>query len=135
MDAHGLTGWTLEPSRAVKQLGVTLPARKVIRISRSHIELNERDAVLDTVLHEIAHALVAERGGSLNGDPHGPAWQRVAQEIGVETISYRVMGVKMPKGRYSGTCPCGTPHERWRMRPGWTYRCATCKGLIEWSVN
>lgn len=134
MDEHGLGEWTLEPSRAVKQIGVTLPMRRVIRISRSHIELNERDAVLDTVLHEIAHALVHERGVTDHKD-HGPAWQRIAQEIGVETISYKVTGINMPKGRYSGTCSCGATHERHRLKAGTRYVCTSCRGFIEWSVN
>lgn len=56
------------------------------------LELPVRDpgstewAVHQTMLHEIAHALVRYRSG------HGPTWERVAQEIGCRAEFTRTHG-------------------------------------------
>jgi hypothetical protein len=46
-----------------------------------------REEVLDTILHEIAHILDYEnRGDEIYNTPHGPAWIKLANALGAETI-------------------------------------------------
>jgi hypothetical protein len=51
---------------AVRRFGTCRYSRKLITLSRQLIELNDQARVLDTILHEIAHALAGPKTG------HGP---------------------------------------------------------------
>ena len=52
--------------------------RVVVSISKYHIEQDSRDAVLDTVLHEIAHFIAGLHNN------HNSVWKAVCREIGAE---------------------------------------------------
>ena len=133
MDEHGLAHWKLELSRAHRTLGQTLLAGKTIRISRSHIQLNDWPTVKETVLHEIAHALADEKHGRYI-KAHGPEWRRIAADVGCEQIASTARGHVTPEARYRGVCECGTPHSRHRMPPaGSRYTCKKCHGPVIWT--
>lgn len=78
MKEHNLQGWTLKITRAKTQAGVCDYAAKVIGISNAYLWSSKTTEAnfLDTVLHEIAHALV---GPGIN---HGPVWRSMALSIG-----------------------------------------------------
>lgn len=78
MGRHGLivTGWRFKFDRAVKRLGLTNYRYKTISLSRQLTVLNDLPQVQNTILHEIAHALV----GSMNG--HNDVWRSKAVSIG-----------------------------------------------------
>lgn len=59
---------------------------RTIRISASAARANNEWVVYQTMLHEIAHALVGHRSG------HGPAWGKVATRIGCEASFIRAHG-------------------------------------------
>ncbi len=61
MDEHGLTGWTLTFGEARKRLGACRFRHHVIWISRTHALEGSAEQLLDTVLHEIAHAIADTR--------------------------------------------------------------------------
>jgi predicted SprT family Zn-dependent metalloprotease len=87
--------------------------KKLITVSGPLAEINSEDIVLDTILHEIAHALAGHEA------KHGRMWQVMARSIGAKAercadIS-EVVQVEKP---YAGTCgDCGAVVYRSR-RPG-----------------
>lgn len=72
------TGWTFSFDRAVWRLGVCKYSRREISLSKKLVEINSEDSVLDTILHEIAHALVGKGWG------HSQTWKKKAVEIGCD---------------------------------------------------
>jgi hypothetical protein len=128
---HGLGDWSFAYNRSKLQMGLCVFGRRLILLSAYFVELNGDEAVLDTLLHEIAHALVGP------GHGHDAVWRAKCLEVGAkpERLSY---AVKMPLGRWRAVCPgCGRLHDRHR-RPkhmaGW--HCAGCgreRGRLTWS--
>lgn len=102
MAQHGLTakGWTFTFDRARCRLGCADFAKREIRLSAPLTLLNP-DKVRDTILHEIAHALVGLKAG------HNYLWQHVARQIGA--TPERCYGdAAQPKSRYVFICKhCG----------------------------
>ncbi len=76
MDRHGLAKWSLRFSSARKRLGECRSEQRLILISRAHAATDSAEQITDTILHEIAHALAGPGVG------HGPAWKRIARQIG-----------------------------------------------------
>lgn len=81
MEKHGLIdlGWKPEFDEAKRRFGVCKPAEKIISISRPLALLNPEVEVLDTILHEIAHALAWEKHGNCG---HDDRWKSICVEIG-----------------------------------------------------
>lgn len=94
--------------------------------------LADPDAVVDTVRHELAHQIVAQRHGGRTG--HGPVWKRYAREIGCARAACgaRVDGEAVTSARpFVLRCSeCGhvftwvSPSKAWR-RPR-DHGCRTC---------
>ncbi|HQK32467.1 MAG TPA: SprT-like domain-containing protein, partial [Phycicoccus sp.] len=63
MFEHDLTGWTVVADRAKTRAGVCRFAKRQIGLSRPLTELHSEAEVRDTILHEIAHALVGPEHG------------------------------------------------------------------------
>lgn len=76
MAAHGLSQWEFVYDHARRRFGSCQPGRRRITLSKHLTFLNNRDAVRETVLHEIAHALTP-------GDGHGPKWRAKCVELGI----------------------------------------------------
>jgi predicted SprT family Zn-dependent metalloprotease len=109
IDRHGLTGWRLVFDNAKTRAGVCRFDRKEIGLSRALVSLYDVDQVTETVLHEIAHALVGPRHG------HDRAWRATARRIGAS--GERCMPADAPSvdGPWVGVCPAGhrtTAHRR-----------------------
>lgn len=69
---HSLNDWNIQFESSHSRCGLCVYRQKTIRFSlKDH---SERE-VLDTILHEIAHALTP-------GARHGPRWQAKLVEIG-----------------------------------------------------
>lgn len=81
---HGLTqkGWRGDLDTAEKRFGLCSPSRKTITLSRSLVALNSQEEVLDTILHEIAHALAAIETGDNCGHDH--RWRAICRRIGAK---------------------------------------------------
>lgn len=100
MRQHGLRGWKALINNSRSQLGYCHWTKKTIALSIFHVTGSSDDKIMNTILHEIAHALV---GPSSN--PHGSAWQRKALEIGCNAERCGYMNA--PK-KYTGECRwCG----------------------------
>lgn len=127
LDEYGLTatGWTFRWDRAVRRAGSCRYRDKTITLSKPifRIESN-RDEVLNTILHEVAHALVGHAAG------HGPTWRAMAGQVGARPN--RCHDLEVPAFAIVGTCSCGTIHQKARLpRPG-AYSCRSCKVIITW---
>ena len=76
MADHELHGWTVVADRAKTRAGVCRFGKRQIGLSRPLTELHSEEEVRDTILHEIAHALVGPEHG------HDRVWRAKAREIG-----------------------------------------------------
>jgi len=82
MGVHGLTerGWSARFDDAVTRFGACSSTRKRISLSRRLSALNDEDEVVDTILHEIAHALAFEAHGE--DCNHDARWKAICRRIG-----------------------------------------------------
>jgi predicted SprT family Zn-dependent metalloprotease len=135
MDAHGLAAWEFGFNTNVRRAGVCFypqcgqPGR--IELSVHFAERNPDDEILDTILHEIAHALVGP------GHGHDSAWQAKCREIGARPEACYGDDVEMPRGRWRARCPgCATEfdrHRRPKRAQGWFCRpCGPTAGKLKW---
>lgn len=86
MEEHGLIsdGWQFAIANwTSKTLGQCNPRKRLIQLSRDHILRDVYETILDTLLHEIAHALVGCNHG------HDKVWQRKAMELGARPTSHK----------------------------------------------
>lgn len=82
MDYYGLKDWLIRIKKGRKYarkffIGRCCYNLKVLSFSRTCLMNLVEDEILDTALHEIAHALVKA------GKHHGVEWQAKARELGV----------------------------------------------------
>jgi predicted SprT family Zn-dependent metalloprotease len=106
---HKLTGWRLVFDNAKTRAGVCRFDRKEIGLSGPLISLYEVEQVTETVLHEIAHALVGPRHG------HDRAWRATARRIGASGERCMPPDAPSVEGPWVGVCPAGhrtTAHRR-----------------------
>src|SRR4051794_39365250 len=73
---NGLDGWTFGLAKARRRLGACNYRAKRIEISEYYARNSPPESVLDTLLHEIAHALAGHAAR------HGPTWKAVAVRLG-----------------------------------------------------
>lgn len=108
VQAYGLVGWKVKVNgRFFNVLGRCKYRTKTIELSKAYIEQGTQEHINDTILHEIAHALVGE------GHGHGIVWQRKAREIGA--IPKRCSKTVKLKGKYEYVCnTCGNTYHRTR---------------------
>lgn len=115
MNTHGLFDWSFSFDEAVNRLGCCHYSRKEITLSKALTEIRDEQWVINTILHEIAHALVGPRNG------HNQIWKETAISIGCNGERYSSDGVSVPKP-FRCSCPnCGqgwTAHRRTRLACG-----------------
>lgn len=115
MSRHGLTGWSFQFEDASKQAGVCVFGLKVIGLSRLYCLYATDRQVRDTILHEIAHALVGPKHN------HDATWKAVARSIGC--AGDRCHKVEFAPPRYIARCAtCGWAIKRFVRKRG-----AICK--------
>jgi len=132
LEEHGLAGWSVTFDGAKRRAGVCRYERKVIGLSAPLTRLHSPTEVRETVLHEIAHALVGPRHG------HDAVWAAQARAIG--SSAERCLPADMPRvaAAWLGVCPEGHVVERHR-RPERVLFCARCPAdapeppLLEWT--
>lgn len=84
MSYHGLTdlGWTFAWNNRKNDLGVCDFGKRTIQLSKLFAETRDPDSTLNTIKHEIAHALVGVRFSGRRRIWHGEAWRNKMIEIG-----------------------------------------------------
>ncbi|HIQ57558.1 TPA: SprT-like domain-containing protein [Candidatus Gracilibacteria bacterium] len=97
---HGLEkqGWVFIFDRAKKRFGMCNYTTKTISLSKYLTAINSEEKVINTILHEIAHALAGYNAG------HGKKWKETMINLG--QIPSRCYGneVITPQLQYTGKC-------------------------------
>lgn len=79
MSQHGLHDWTFRISRAIRTLGTCDHSTKMIEYSSHYLD-QPWSEITDTILHEIAHALIPAKHG------HDSVWKAKCREIGARPV-------------------------------------------------
>lgn len=109
MAQHGLLPqWSFAWDHARTRAGHCRFADHTITVSRPLLELYDVELVRETLLHEIAHALVGP------GHKHDTVWRQTARRIGASGQVRLPAGSPAPAAPWHGMCPNG--HEYWRHR-------------------
>lgn len=125
MDQHGLIDlkWYFEFDNSKRRFGCCNYTKKCISLSKELVLLNDVAQVKDTILHEIAHALV----GSKNG--HNYIWKQKAIEIGCNgKRCYTEIDTNVVEGKYAAECQsCNKIHYRYKLpKIGRRQSCGIC---------
>lgn len=129
MGFHGLTDWTFGFNRRKRSMGLCLYKLRAIELSVYFVRRNNHEEIRDTILHEIAHALVGPEHG------HNSVWKQKCVEIGAKPN--RCANADMPEGRWQSHC-CGCDSRHYRHRKpkratGWYCRkCGPELGKLVW---
>lgn len=124
MHHHGLGDWRLVFDNAKTRAGVCRPGRREIGLSRVLTGLHSESEVRDTILHEIAHALVGV------GHGHDAVWRAKATEIGCSGARCISSGSARPDAPWSGACPAGHQVSRYRQ-PVRVQACRRCSSTFD----
>lgn len=134
LDEHGLRDWSVGLDRAKTRAGATHFRQHRITISGPLTRLHDEDLVRDTILHEIAHALVGPQHG------HDRVWKAKAREIGASDSRCFSSEAATELAPFIGTCPAG--HEvRRHKRPTRLLSCPKCSPqfnrahLFDWTYR
>lgn len=116
-------GWYFEFDNSKRRFGSCQYRTKRITLSTVLTELNDEETVKDTILHEIAHALVGFN------HHHDWVWKQKALEIGCDgERCYSVEDVLTPQGKYIAVChKCNHVYNRFKKpREGVKQSCGKC---------
>ena len=89
-------GWRFRFDRAKRRAGSCRFSEKEITISKAYAEQENLQEITNTILHEIAHALVGPK------DAHNEIWKKKALEIGCD--AERCHDIVFSKPKYKLTC-------------------------------
>ena len=131
---HQATGkvdrrWTFGFDLATTRAGVCRYRERRIDLAVSYCLAATRAEIEDTILHEIAHAIVGPRHN------HDAVWKAKAREIGCQGKRCHRVQQSVPK--WVGECGCGQQwfrHVLQRRMIG-NRICAKCRGAITWRRN
>jgi len=132
MARHGLLHWSFKLNKTKRQLGVCKEYAHRIELSEHYVSRNSREHVLDTVLHEIAHALVGTKHG------HDAVWKEMCLQLGCTPTAFE-KSANMPEGDWTAKCPsCRkifTQHRRPKHLHGGLYciKCGPEDGALNFS--
>jgi predicted SprT family Zn-dependent metalloprotease len=128
---NGLTSWTFQFDRAVRRFGSCRWREQIITLSAVLTELNAEIEVRNTILHEIAHALVGPKHW------HDKVWKAKAIELGCTGNRCYSRSVVTPPHKFQAECHgCRKIYKANRRGRG---SCANCSGgrfnptyLLKW---
>jgi predicted SprT family Zn-dependent metalloprotease len=129
MAKHGLHGWTFGLADTKRQLGACKYRKKRIEIAEYYARNSPRESVLDTLLHEIAHAIAGPAAR------HGSAWKKIAVRLGATPRACDNSAETVVKpGDWQATCAaCKKTFHRYKQPTslsGYRCRCAARTPLI-----
>ena len=99
MAHYGLSEWRLRLDHARRRAGQCDYTNKIISLSRHYVRYAKENHIRDTLLHEIAHALV----GPFHG--HDAVWRKKAREIGCTAT--RCHTLTFSHSKWKMRCPNG----------------------------
>ncbi len=90
--------WTFRFNPRTKRiLGRCFYRKRMIELSTQYVELNEEAEVLDTIRHEVAHALAHKHDGEHG---HGSAWKKWCLRTGANPLRLATDSVVIPKKKW-----------------------------------
>ena len=120
---HGLSHWGFQFDNARRRGGLCDYRNKMVCMSEQFALRVDDDEVADTLLHEIAHALVGQEHG------HDEIWRAMAKKIGCSGIRTHDANFSLPKWIVS--CHhCGWHMSRQQRRRNLV--CRTCRRAISY---
>lgn len=123
-NGYHFAGWT----REMRTYGRTWFHSKEIKLSKALLPLQPPDLILDTILHECAHALLDKPG-------HGKAWQEIAASIGAKPVALQP-GVSVPAKWLLVCTACGWSWDRQRRtNVAGKYHCDIHAALTYYPAN
>lgn len=135
LDEHGLRDWSVRLDRAKTRAGVTVFGTRTISLSAPLTRVHTEDEVRQTILHEIAHALVGPQHG------HDAIWKAKAREIGAsDARCFAASEATRELAPFIGTCSQGHQVRR-HKRPTRLLSCTSCSRefntahLFEWTYR
>ena len=122
---HHLEHWSFQFDHATKRAGCCNYRERVISLAYGYARYATDEEIADTILHEIAHALVGQEHG------HNQVWQ--AQAIALGCSGTRCHDVQFTRPRYIVTCK----HACWvttaeRRKRGAV--CRMCHGKVRYTT-
>lgn len=126
--------WSFGFDSGRRRAGLCSYNNKKITVSKYLSLVHSIDDVMQTVKHEIAHALVGPKEG------HGKKWLATAKRIGYRNETYTGQEIAKAYAPYRGLCPNGHEHFRYQ-RPKRLYSCHHCSSgfrkeyLIDWMAR
>jgi len=92
LNEHGLVekGWTFKLSNTKRIMGQCRYRTKEIRVSGVHIALGEDADIMDTIRHEVAHAITGP------GHKHDHVWKLNAIRLGARPKATAKLGYSLP---------------------------------------
>lgn len=115
----GSGAWSFGFDNAKRRAGLCNYTERRITVSKYLAEKFEDDEIHQVLLHEVAHALAGPAAA------HGPAWQRVARELGYVGGRTHEGEIAHERAPWIGRCPGGHEHFRFR-KPVREASCAKC---------
>lgn len=132
MRQHGLTerGWSVQFDRAKVRSGQCNYRQQTISLSRHLLSIRSREESINTITHEVAHALVGR------GHGHDRVWARKHRELGGDGKRvYQMEGID-PKAPWIAVCGHGKEVAAYHRKPkrlaGWRCRCAEGHSDVVW---
>lgn len=139
MGEHGLIGWKFKiDTRTHCRRGCCKYLSRTISVSEYYLASHD-DMIRDTILHEIAHALVGP------GHGHDGVWKAKCKEIGARPERCKdgeelegLVKVERREGKWIADCTCGRTHFIHRSRNGLPpkgYYCLRTRKTLEFRPN
>lgn len=129
MNDHGLAHWRFRfDRRAVRRLGQCDHANQTISLSEKVLALADEATVRNTILHEIAHALVGP------GHGHDWVWRRKAPSIGCNGNRCHTVNTTS-LAPWQAQCKCaGKVFSRHRLAASVKHNsaCPNCRTKLDW---
>ena len=120
--SHGLADtWHFDFDRAMMRAGCCFFNKQLITLSTHYVDCPTvpDNAIIDTILHEIAHALAGPYAR------HGAVWKEVAMSIGCSASVCSVHDFR-PPFKWRVLCPCGHVNCGRYRKPSKNMVCKKC---------
>lgn len=111
---NGLTRWKTVTSKGRRTIGLCNYTTKTINLSRYMLESDDDAYIIDTIIHEVAHALTP-------GHRHDAVWRSKAMELGGSGERYAAHSNYPSK--WLGMCANGHESRLFRWNKRTVYRC------------
>ena len=124
LEVHGLDDWEVAYDNAKRRAGICRFGERTLGLSAPLTAVHSDEDVRDTILHEIAHALVGPQHG------HDATWEARARAIGCSGERCVSPDAPTAPAAWLGVCPAGHTLERHR-RPERVLTCGECSSVFD----